>query len=102
MSALSHELKHTYQYYDGLLGFYLNKEGTQVSSNNCQDYERAAFRRGDMFSDPLLTKGGLNLKIYDLNPDTYTFQPGTKYLKMPEHGDIINIPPGFSFIRNNK
>ena len=100
MSTVAHELKHAYQYYEDRLGFVLDQSGKQVSSNNCKIFEREAFTRGNMFSDVLLTNGG-RLKIYNLDPEKYIFQHGSKYEKFQEYPGI-HLLPGQTYITRTR
>jgi hypothetical protein len=61
--TMLHEFKHADQYRTGDLGFYVNDKGTQVSSTNTQELERAANYRGDVYS---FGKSTPTLKSYNL------------------------------------
>ena len=100
MSFVSHELKHAYQYYEGRLEFILDQSGRQVGSNNCKIFEREAFTRGNMFEDALHIEGSHSLPIYNIDPEKYTFQHGSKYEKFPEDPGI-SLPSGYTIISNH-
>ena len=49
LEVISHELKHVYQFYQGRLGFIIDKDGNQISSTNTRELEREAFTWGICF-----------------------------------------------------
>ncbi len=49
IGTIAHELKHAYQFFSGDLGFALDKNGKQVTTNNSMYLEKQAGIRGDLF-----------------------------------------------------
>ena len=87
LEVISHELKHAYQFFQGRLGFVIDKDGNQISSTNMQILEKEAFTRGDMFLSHNVTNGQ-SMK-YDYNLDAESYELNEKYSLMPLDSYIV-------------
>ncbi len=68
LGALSHELKHAYQYYEKKLGFVVDENGRTIGSSDSKELEREAFTRENMFSANNV-KNRQKMKLnYNVNP----------------------------------
>ena len=77
LGAISHELKHAYQYYSGESAFAINKDGVCIMYNH-EDLEIPAYNRGAIFC-------GLNAKqIKVLKPETFESLYNKNYSNLTE------------------
>ena len=89
MEPLAHELKHTYQFYEGKLGFVIDDKGKQITASNSKHLEQEAFTRGAMFSGNSMLNNGKFRLDYDLNHRNYILPE--RYSKFPDYKQNIII-----------
>ena len=94
LSKQSHELKHAFQFYQGKLGFYV-KNGIYIGSNMNQEWEKAAYFRGDIFSGNI--KQGTNFSNYSNSAYSDLYDNGEYSIQVYNK---VAIGRGAEFITN--
>jgi len=97
---MAHELKHAYQYYEGMLGFAIDQNGNQYNTNNSKYLEVQAYFRGNLFRGNTMThnnKFKLIQPLYDpgIDPD---------YVNLPSQYDgfpVYHYKEQFIYNMNN-